>query len=120
MAEGLARAVAPSDVEIFSAGSSPTRLNPFAREVMEEIGIDISSHYSKSVDDIPKERIGNAITLCAEEVCPIFPGDVRRLHWPHPDPAAATGSDEEVRESFRQVRDQIKEKVETFFRRRTA
>jgi arsenate reductase len=116
MAEGLARAIAPKDVEIFSAGSSPAQLNPYARQVMAEIGIDISSHYSKSVDDIPKERIDTAITLCAEEVCPVFPGEVRRLHWPHPDPAAAVASEEEVRESFRRVRDQIQEKIEKFFR----
>jgi arsenate reductase len=115
MAEGLARAVAPPGTEIYSAGSSPSRVNPYARQVMKEIGVDISSHHSKSVDAVPKERIGTVITLCAEEVCPVFPGEVRRLHWPHPDPASAVGSEEEIRESFRRVRDQIRGKIEGFF-----
>ncbi len=115
MAEGLARTIAPKGVEIYSAGSSPAEVNSYAKQVMQEIGIDILSHRSKSVDDIPTERIGTVVTLCAEEVCPIFPGDVKRYHWPHPDPAAAVGSAEEVRESFRRVRDQIREKIIQFF-----
>jgi arsenate reductase len=118
MAEGLARSVAPKGVEIFSAGSSPSQVNLYARQVMQEIGIDLSSHYSKSVDDIPKERIGTAITLCAEEVCPILPGEVERLHWPHPDPAATVGSDEDIRAAFRRVRDQIRKRIEAFFKNR--
>ncbi len=115
MAEGLARAVAPEGVEIFSAGSSPTSVHSYAQKVLLEAGIDISSQYSKSVDDIPAERIGAAITLCAEEVCPAFPGEVRRLHWPQRDPANIAGSEEEIRDVFRQVRDEIREKIETFF-----
>ncbi len=108
MAEGLARAAAPKGREIYSAGSAPTHLNPFAREVMQELGIDISSHRSKAIDEISSERIGTVITLCAEEVCPVFPGNVERLHWPFEDPAAAQGSDEEVRKDFRSIRDQIR------------
>jgi arsenate reductase (thioredoxin) len=115
MAEGLARAVAPEGFEIYSAGSAPSRLNPFAVEVMRELGIDISSHRSKSVEDVPAERIGTAITLCDEEVCPVFPGNVKRLAWPFEDPAAAKGSDEEIRERFRQIRDQIRVKIQEFF-----
>ena len=92
MAEGLARAVAPRDVEIYSAGSAPAGVNPFAREVMQEVGIDISSQRSKSIEEIPAEHIGTVVTLCAEEVCPVFPGKVRRLEWPLQDPAAARGS----------------------------
>ena len=115
MAEGLARAIAPEGLEIYSAGSAPARVNPFALDVMRELGIDISSHRSKSVDEVPAERIGTAITLCAEEVCPVFPGNVKRLAWPLEDPAAAKGSDEEVRERFRQVRDRIRAKVQEFF-----
>ncbi|HEX9726000.1 MAG TPA: arsenate reductase ArsC [Vicinamibacteria bacterium] len=115
MAEGLARAIAPEGLEIYSAGSAPSRLNPFAVDVMRELGIDISAHYSKSVDDVPADRIGTAITLCADEVCPVFPGNVKRLAWPFEDPAAARGSDEEVRERFRRVRDQIRAKVEELF-----
>ncbi len=115
MAEGLARAIAPEGFEIYSAGSAPSRVNPFALDVMLELGIDISSHRSKSVDEVPAERIGTAITLCAEEVCPVFPGEVRRLAWPFEDPAAAKGSGEEVREQFRRVRDRIRAKVQEFF-----
>ena len=115
MAEGLARAIAPAGTEIFSAGSAPSRLNPFAIDVMRELDIDISSQYSKSVDDVPRERIGTAITLCAEEVCPVFPGNVRRMAWPFEDPAAVQGSDEEIRERFREVRDRIRAKVQELF-----
>ncbi len=115
MAEGLARAVAPKDREIYSAGSAPTHLNPFAREVMQELGIEISSHRSKAIDEIPSDRIGTVITLCAEEVCPVYPGNVQRFHWPFEDPAAATGSDEEIRQEFRRIRDQIRGKIGEFF-----
>ncbi len=115
MAEGFARAAAPKEIEIFSAGSSPARVNPYAREVMGEVGIDISSHHSKSIDEVPAERIGTVVTLCAEEVCPVFPGQVERLHWPLDDPAATAGSADEIRGHFRRIRDQIREKVEAFF-----
>ncbi|RMG44151.1 MAG: bifunctional hydroxymethylpyrimidine kinase/phosphomethylpyrimidine kinase [Acidobacteria bacterium] len=114
MAEGLARAMAPPGVEIYSAGSAPATVHPVAVEVMREIGIDISGHRSKSIDEIPKERIGTVVTLCAEEVCPIFPGDVRRLHWPLEDPAAVGGGPDEVRAAFRRVRDRIREKLASF------
>ncbi len=115
MAEGLARAIAPEGFEIYSAGSAPSRVNPFARSVMGELGIDMSSHHSKSVDEVPADRIGTAITLCAEEVCPVFPREVKRLAWPFEDPAAAKGSDEQIRERFRQARDRIRAKVQEFF-----
>ena len=115
MAEGLARAIAPPGVAIYSAGSAPSRVSPFAQEVMREVGIDISSHRSKSVDEIPTERIDTVITLCAEEVCPVFPGRVRRLAWPFEDPAAAQGTDETIREQFRRVRDGIRDRVQEFF-----
>ena len=116
MAEGLARAVAAKGREIYSAGSAPTRVNPFAQEVMQELGIDISSHRSKAIDEIPPDRIETVITLCGEEVCPVFPGNVERFHWPFEDPAAAKGSDEEVRQEFRRIRDKIRTKIEDFFK----
>jgi arsenate reductase len=115
MAEGFARTMAPAGVSIFSAGSAPGRLNPFAVRVMQEVGIDIASHCSKSVDSVPVAEIGTTVTLCAEEVCPIFPGDVRRLHRPVPDPAAAAGSDEEILAAFRRARDQIRDLVAELF-----
>ena len=115
MAEGLARSMAPGGTTVLSAGSIPARVSPHAIKVMQEIGIDVSSHRSKSVDEIPKEQVGTVITLCAEEVCPVFPGAVEKLHWPHPDPAATVGSKEEILESFRTVRDQIRDKLRAYF-----
>lgn len=113
MAEGLARNAAPAGVAIFSAGSEPATVNPYAVRAMAELGIDLSGHASKGVDDIPQEQIRTVVTLCAEEVCPVFLGEVERLHWPHEDPAAAEGDDEAILASFRRVRDQIRVKVET-------
>jgi arsenate reductase len=115
MAEGLAREIAPAGTPIFSAGSMPARVSPHAVEVMKEIGIDIASHRSKSIDEIPKGQVATVVTLCAEEVCPFFPGEVKRLHWPHEDPAATVGSREEILRSFRRVRDQIRKRLEDYF-----
>ncbi len=108
MAEGLARARAPEGVRVYSAGSEPSALNPAAVRVMRELGIDISSHFSKGLADIPLEEIDTAVTLCAEEVCPVFPRELQHLHWPCEDPAAVTGSEEERLASFRRVRDEIR------------
>lgn len=107
MAEGLARAIFPGSVEVVSAGSAPATLNPLAVEAMAEAGIDIAGHHSKSVDDVAPETTDLIVTLCAEEVCPIVPGAVRRLHWPIPDPAAAGDL-----AAFRSARDQIKARIE--------
>lgn len=115
MAEGLARSMAPAGTTIMSAGSAPARVNPYAIEAMRELGIDLAGQRSKSVDEIPKERVRLVVTLCAEEVCPVFPGDVERVHWPLPDPAGGVGTREEVLENFRKVRDQIRERLETIF-----
>jgi arsenate reductase len=82
---------------------------------MREIGIDISEQRSKSAAEVPRERIGTVVTLCAEEVCPAFPGEVRRLHWPLEDPAAATGSVDQVLAAFRRTRDQIRTHIEDLF-----
>lgn len=117
LAEGLARAVFP-DAEIESAGSHPGKLNPYAVTVMKEIGIDISRHYSKSVDDLsPKFLVGldYVITLCAEEVCPMLISKARKLHWPHPDPATKEPIVEaEALRRFREARDAILRKLEAF------
>lgn len=107
MAEGLLRVLAPQ-IPVYSAGSAPARLNPYAVRAMEEAGIDIGSHTSKGFDDVPRDHVGTVITLCAEEVCPHFPGDVERLHWPFEDPAAAMGDDGAILEAFIRVRDQIR------------
>jgi arsenate reductase (thioredoxin) len=112
MAEGLARSLL-SNVEVMSAGSQPSKVNPYAIEALAEHCIDISGHRSKSVGEIDPSRVDLVITLCAEEVCPVFPGRVRRLHWPIPDPASndASLTPEEMRTRFRTARDQIKEKI---------
>jgi arsenate reductase len=114
MAEGLARQMLGPDVNVMSAGSRPTSVNPHAVEAMAEIGIDISAQQSKSVDDIDTDNLDLVITLCADEVCPILPGKVERLHWPLSDPANADPSlsIEQVRERFRVARDEIKNRID--------
>lgn len=108
MAEGLARAMAPATAEVFSAGSQPSVVHPWAVRVMAEIGIDIGDHRSKGMDDVPLETADVIVTLCAEEVCPVTPPHVRRLAWPIPDPATAGTTDEERHTAFRAARDDIR------------
>lgn len=117
MAEGLARKLLGDRVRVQSAGSEPSRVNPYAVEVMAELGIDLSSHSSKSVQTIAPEAVGTVITLCAEEVCPVFLGKARRLHWPIPDPASNDPSlgREEMLARFRSARDVIQERLQAFF-----
>jgi len=110
MAEGLARQIFGERAEVASAGSHPSTVNPHAVEVMAEIGIDITGQVSKSVDTIDVSVLDLVVTLCAEEVCPILPGRVRRLHWPTADPAAAGPGDPLAR--FRGARAVIHEKIE--------
>ena len=105
MAEGLAREIFGARAVVQSAGSQPSRVSPYAIDVMREIGIDLSGHTSKSVDSIDPGNIDTVITLCAEEVCPVFLGRALRLHWPFPDPAAAP--DAEKPQRFREIRDAI-------------
>ncbi|MGH7543841.1 MAG: arsenate reductase ArsC [Gemmatimonadota bacterium] len=112
MAEGLARRLAPPGTRVYSAGSEPGTVNPLAVRAMAEIGVDISDHRSKSVDEIPVDRVDVVVTLCAEEVCPVFPGPVRRLHWPVDDPVRAGGSEAERLDAFRRARDEIGRRLE--------
>ncbi len=107
MAEGIGRSVAPTGVRVSSAGSEPSRVRPQAIEVLAEIGIDATSHRSKSFDEFHEAGVDCVITLCAEEHCPVWLGDAWRAHWALPDPAAATGSEEDVLDSFRSVRDEL-------------
>lgn len=111
MAEGLARAMLPKDVEIASAGSAPGHVNPLAIEALAEIDIDIAAHWSKSLEDVAPETADLIVTLCAEEVCPYVPGAVRRLHWPISDPSAAGDIAD-----FRAARDQIKARINVLSR----
>ena len=107
MAEGLARARFGVRVRVASAGSAPAALHPLTAAALDEVGIDVGGQRSKSVDSIAPGSVDVVVTLCAEEVCPAFPGAVRRLHWPLPDPAGAAGSDAERLDRFRAVRDEI-------------
>jgi thioredoxin type arsenate reductase len=112
MAEGLARSLAPEGIKVWSAGSRPTAVRPEAITVLEEIGIDISGHRSKPVDEIPAAEVDTVITLCGEEECPVFLGQVTRLHWGLPDPAAVQGTEEERLNAFRGVRDELRRRIE--------
>lgn len=114
MAEGLARDLFGDRIAVQSAGSEPSRVNPYALEVMAELGIDLASHSSKSVATIDPTTVGTVITLCAEEVCPVFLGKARRLHWPIPDPASPdpTIPREQMLDRFRAARDTIRELLE--------
>lgn len=116
MAEGLARTIFGDRALVQSAGSQPSRVNPYAIEVMRELGIDLSRHASKSVDAIDPAGIDTVITLCAEEVCPVFLGTARRHHWPIPDPASpdATIPRDEMLRRFRAARDTIRGKLEAY------
>ena len=118
MGEGLGRHLLGSRALVQSAGSAPSRVNPFAIEVMKELGVDLIAHSSKSVQTIDPDTVGTVITLCAEEVCPAFLGEARRLHWPIPDPASKDVSipREEMLARFRTARDTIREKLERFAR----
>jgi len=117
MAEGVARSLAPPGVTISSAGSRPTKVNPLAIRALDELGIDLRGHWSKSVDTIPPDGVEVVITLCAEEECPVFLGKARRLHWGLPDPGGAGLSDEEQLQSFRDVRDELRRRLSVVFGR---
>ncbi len=116
MAEGWARHLSQGRVRAHSAGVETHGLNPRAVAVMKEAGVDISQHHSKRIDPELLFRSDVVITLCgeAEETCPWTPPTVRRLHWPLSDPARAVGSDEEILDAFRTVRDQIRDRVKGF------
>lgn len=117
MAEGIARSLAPPGVKVSSAGSAPSRLNPLAVRALAEVGIDISGQHSKSVDEIPPDGVDVVVTLCAEEVCPVFLGKALRVHWGLPDPAAAAGSDDQKLQAFRDVRDELRRRLAVVFGR---
>ncbi|AUX20660.1 arsenate reductase [Sorangium cellulosum] len=118
MAEGLGRMIFGDRVPVQSAGSEPSVVNPYAIEVMRELGVDLTTHRSKSVHTVDPAAVGTVITLCAEEVCPVFLGEARRLHWPIPDPASKDPSipREEMLRRFRAARDTIRGMLERFAR----
>jgi arsenate reductase len=118
MAEAFLRQYGGEQFEPYSAGLEPSVLNPYTVMVMEEVGVDMSGHYSKSVREyMGKLHFGYLVTVCAraEEKCPTtFPGVSQRLHWAFDDPAAAQGSHEEKLAKFRQVRDQIEQRIKAW------
>lgn len=119
LAEGLARKAFGAQHRFFSAGSKPSKINPYAVRALAEVGIDASEQFSKRMEDIDLPSIDLIITLCAEEVCPLVPGKTRTLHWPFPDPAGDHGSETDKIERFRAARDSISKKLEelsTLFR----
>lgn len=117
LAEGILRHAAGDLLEVHSAGSKPAGyVHPKAIAVMKEIGIDISGHTSKHLSEFLDGKIDTVITVCgkADQACPAFPGQVNRYHWGFDDPAAATGTDEEILAVFRRVRDQIRLTFEAY------
>jgi arsenate reductase len=112
MAEGLARKFFGADVTVQSAGSEPSTVNPWAIEVMKEVDVDLTRHHSKSVQTIDPATVDTVITLCAEEVCPVFLGKATRLHWPIDDPASKEPLAREIMLTrFRTARDLIQTKL---------
>ncbi|MGH8630510.1 MAG: arsenate reductase ArsC [Burkholderiales bacterium] len=112
LAEGVARKIFGDAVRVLSAGSTPTRVSPHAIAALQEIGVDTSKQTSKSVSTINLEGIDLVITLCAEEVCPVFLHKAERLHWPLADPGVGGGSEGQILQRFRQTRDEIARRLE--------
>jgi arsenate reductase len=116
MAEGLFRQEAGDRYQVFSAGTKPTQVRSEAIAAMREIGIDISGHRSKSIDEFAGQELDLVITVCdnANESCSVFPGRTRRLHWPFEDPAVVVGSEEQRIAAFRSTRDRIQARIKLF------
>lgn len=112
IAEGLAKRILGEKFLVQSAGSNPSgRVHRMAIQVLEEVGIDASEQFSKSWDQIDLQSIDLVVTLCAEEICPVVPSKVKKMHWPIQDPAMAQGSEEERLNAFRKAREEIQEKL---------
>lgn len=117
MAEGFLRAAAQGRFRVASAGSKPAGyVHPLAIKAMAEIGVDISAHTSKHMNDFLQQPVETVITVCgkADQVCPTFPGQAHRYHWGFDDPAHATGSEEEQMQTFRRVRDEMRRVFEAY------
>ena len=110
MAEGILKSVAGESLNVQSAGSNPAGyVHPLAIKALGEIGIDISSNSSKHMNEFLEQNVETVITVCgnADQACPVYPGQVNRFHWPFFDPAKAEGSEEDIYEKFKTVRDEI-------------
>jgi len=120
MAEGLLRALAGDRVEVESAGTEETRVNPLAIRAMSEVGVDLSGHRSKTLDQFVDAPWDYVITVCdsANERCPLFPRSAQRLHWSFEDPSRATGSEEERLQVFGRIRDEIATRIRAWLAER--
>jgi arsenate reductase len=121
MAEAFLRKIAGDHFEVYSAGFKPKPIHPLTFKVMEELGFDLSKHASKNLEIyLGRIHFGIIVTVCAkaEAICPTFPGISTRIFWPFEDPAAYEGTDEMKLSKFREVRDQIKEKILQFLKER--
>ena len=118
MAEGIANHLWGDQMEAFSAGTQASFVNIAAIEAMKEIGIDISKHRSKNLSEFDGQTFDYVITLCGDvnETCPLYIGGTKKTHIGFDDPAKATGSKEEILKEFRRVRDEIKMKLDEFFK----
>jgi arsenate reductase (thioredoxin) len=121
MAEGLLRHDSGPDYEVFSAGTHPTHVRPEAVQVMREVGIDISGHRSKSVDEFAGQHFDYVITVCdnTKESCPVFPATTKRIHWSLEDPADVQGPKEQRLVEFRRIRDQLRSCLRQFAQERS-
>lgn len=122
MAEGWLRKLGGSDFEAYSAGTDPKGVNPLSIEAMKEVGVDLSGHTSKHLQQFLQDSWDFVITVCdrAKEACPIFPGDAERLHWSFDDPADPDVPEDQRLRTFRRVRDEIKDRISVFVAARTA
>ncbi len=120
MGEGLVRHEGGDRYEVFSAGTNPTQVRPEAVAVMGEIGIDISGHRSKSVDEFAGQPFDYVVTVCdnARESCPFFPAGTQRIHWSLEDPAVVAGGEEERLAGFRRIRDELRNRIQGFLTER--
>lgn len=116
MAEGLLRSMAGDRFEVSSAGTKPSLVRPEAIAAMRDLGVDITSHRSKSVDEFSGSHFDYVVTVCdnAKESCPVFPAETQRVHWSFEDPAAVEGDDATRLAAFRTIRDQIAERFRDF------
>lgn len=116
MAEGLLRNLGDGKFEAASAGTEPSKVNPLAIAAMKEIGIDISQHSSKGAGEFFRKKIDYVVTVCddAQEKCPIYPFALQKLHWSLPDPSKAGGSEEEQLQAFRNIRDDLADRIRSF------
>jgi len=116
MAEGLLRDLSRGTIEVYSAGTDPTRVHPLAVQALREFGIDISGQRSKHVDEFAEEHFNFVITLCdsAREICPVLPGDPERIHWSFPAPGAVVGTEQERLRAFMQTAQELATRLRPF------